>query len=245
MKRLQIFNLHTGEHLSSHTLPFRPHEIYIKDNNHYFFKLSEYNDESDQMYQTHHIVLTDSLFTPINFFVPHSHFESTKTLYLSINNPLIWDNESLYFFYPLMDYLYRYTEEDFVPHIALDFGEKYEIPSQKRYDDEAFTKYSKSNDYAYFIESPILMEKYIAGIIRVNNTKRFFLYNYQQSFTQEINLNKYNVFDPIFPIGKDTNNTLISTLDVIGINQLKSKNKYIEEITGNEECNFLLFTKLK
>lgn len=217
----------------------------IYDNNTYFFKLSEYNDESEKDFQNNAIVVTDSSFKAKKFFLPHPKPESSQTYYISINNPIILQGNNICYFSPMEDYIYSYKADNLTPIIALDVGLKYEIPYSKRYDDNDFTQYAKSHDYAYFIEAPILLEDYLAGVIRVNKTKSFILCNKKNAYTQEIDLNNYNVLDPIFPIGRDNNNTLISIIDIIGIEQLKNKELFLDQIKGNEDCNFLLFTKLK
>lgn len=245
LKNLQIFDINSGDYIKTVNLPFRPHEMNIYNENTYFFKLSEYNDESAKEYQDNSIVITDSLFNTRNFFLPHPRPEEKTTYYIYINNPIITRDNEIYYFSPMKDYIYQYMGDSLIPRIAIDFGLKYEIPDSKRYDDNNFTQYAKSHDYAYMVESPILLENYLAGIIRLNKTKSFILCDAQHEYTQEINLNNYNVLDPIFPIGKDKDNVLISTIDVIGIEQLKKKQLFINEINNNEDCSFLLFTKLK
>lgn len=245
LKHIQIFDIATSNFIKTIDLSFRPHEMTIYDNNTYFFKLSEYNDESEKDFQNNAIVVTDSSFKAKKFFLPHPKPESAQTYYLSINNPIILQGNNICYFSPMEDYIYSYKADNLTPIVALDFGLKYEIPYSKRYDDNDFTQYAKSHDYAYFIEAPILLEDYLAGVIRVNKTKSFILCNKKNAYTQEIDLNNYNVLDPIFPIGRDYNNTLISIIDIIGIEQLKNKELFLDQIKGNEDCNFLLFTKLK
>ncbi len=244
MERIQVFSTISGKFIKTIPLSFRPHEIEIIDDNHYLFKLSEYNQERDEKFQKNYLVKTDSLFQPQKFFISHPIAKNNSVQYISINNPLSRSKDSLYYYSTISDIIYQFSNDSLLQRVHFDFGRQYSIPIDLKYDDNKFMKYTHRHDYAYFIESPIILENYIAGIIRVNKKKFFILTDKKECFAKEISQNNYNVLDPIFCIGA-YENTLISTIDDVGLQQFKAQNLFSEQITNHEHCNFILFTRLK
>ena len=243
-ERIQIFSTTSGKFLKTVPLSFRPHEMGVINDNQYLFELSEYNQGHEDRFQRYNLVVTDSLFQPQTFFLSHPKTKDNSVQYISINNPFNRVKDSIYYFSTITDAVYQFSIDLLTQCVYFDFGRQYSIPTDLKYDDNKFTKYAQGHDYAYFVESPILLENYIAGILRVNKKKFFVLTDRQECFVKEISLNDYNALDPVFCIGA-YGNTLISTIDDVGLQQFKAKNLFSEQITNHENYNFILFSKLK